>query len=92
VLPPEDKVRVAEVLEQDAQIVTDAQLDSLLDEQPQEIQDEILRINDEARDLALQVALLVPIIAALLGFLNSFRMAREPEPEPSADLEGMVLG
>jgi MFS family permease len=92
VLPPEDKVRVAEVLEQDAQIVTDAQLDSLLDGQPQEIQDEILRINDEARDLALQVALLVPIIAALLGFLNSFRMAREPEPEPSADLEGMVLG
>ena len=35
--------------------------------QPPEIQAEIIRINTEARPLALQVALLVPIIAGLLG-------------------------
>jgi hypothetical protein len=29
--------------------------------------------------LALQVALLVPILAALIGLLNSFRMSRLPD-------------
>jgi hypothetical protein len=38
------------------------------------------------------VALLVPLVAALLGFLNAFRMLREAEPTPSSSAEGMVLG
>jgi hypothetical protein len=45
-----------------------------------------------ARNLSLQVALLVPLLAALLGFANSFRMMRLPDVKPSADAAGLDLG
>ena len=64
----------------------------LLDGQPPQIQAEIVRINTEARPLALQVALLIPIIAGLLGLLNSFRMSRLPDIAPSSAAEGMSIG
>ena len=41
---------------------------------------------------ALQFALLVPILAALIGLINSFRMVRLPETTPSAAVEGMAWG
>ena len=63
-----------------------------LEGQPPEIQDEIIRINTEARPIALQVALLVPLIAGIIGLVNSFRMMRIPEPKPSGAAEGMSLG
>ena len=64
VLPPADQQHVADVLEDDAQVMSDAQLQELLAGQPEEIQDEILSINTDARHLALQVALLVTLLAA----------------------------
>ena len=60
--------------------------------QPEAVQAEIIRINTEARHIALQVALLVPILAGVLGLVNSFRMIRLPDPAPSSAVEGMVLG
>jgi hypothetical protein len=78
-------------LEEDAQIMSNTQLEAQLSGQPDEIQDEVLRINAEARTVALRVALLVPLVAALLGLLNSFRMIRLPDPEPSNSAEGMLL-
>ena len=92
VLPPAEQATVAQVLEDDAQVVSDTQLVALLEDQPEEIREEILRINTDARDIALQVALAIPILAGLLGLANSFRMVRTPEPTPSASAEGMVLG
>jgi hypothetical protein len=92
VLAPEDKAQVAEVLEHDAQILSDTQLQAQLATQSPEVQAEILRINDEARQQALQIALLVPLFAALLGFANSFRMVRQPDPEPSEAAEMMLGG
>jgi len=92
VLAPEQQAQVAAALEEDAQIMSDTQLEAQLSGQPEEVQDEILRINTEARDTALQVALLVPLIAGLLGFLNSFRMVKMPDPEPSGAAEGLLLG
>ena len=59
---------------------------------PQDVQAEIIRINTDARPRALQVALLIPILAGLLGLLNSFRMMRLPDPAPSSAAEGMALG
>jgi hypothetical protein len=53
---------------------------------------EILHINTKARPRALQIALLVPLIAALLGLLQGFRMTRLRDPEPSAAAEGMLAG
>ena len=91
VLPPDDKEQVAAVLEDDAQIMSNTQLEQLLADEPPEIQAEIIRINTDARHIALQVALIVPLVAALLGLGVSFRMMRQPDPEPSGAGE-MVLG
>jgi EmrB/QacA subfamily drug resistance transporter len=92
VLPPPDKERVATALEEDAELLSNTQLIQLLENEPPPIQAEIVRINTEARPFALQVALLVPVIAGLLGLLNSFRMSRLPDVKPSSAAEGMSIG
>jgi hypothetical protein len=92
VLPPAEQQQVATVLEENAQVLTNTDLEALLVDQPPAIQDEIIRINTEARPFALQVALLVPILASLLGFLNSFRMLRQPDPVSSGAAEGIIGG
>jgi hypothetical protein len=92
VLPPAEQKQVADVLEDDAQVISNTQLEKLLADQPAEIRAEIVGINTDARHRALQVALLVPILAGLLGLFNSFRMVRLPDPVPSSATEGMVLG
>jgi EmrB/QacA subfamily drug resistance transporter len=92
VLPAQQQAIVADTLEHDAEIMSDDQLQELVADQPAAIQDEILRINEEARERALQIALLVPMLACLLGLFNSFRMARLPDIAPSASLEGVALG
>jgi hypothetical protein len=92
VLSPDQKVLVANVLEHDAQVMSDTQLTGLLAQQPAAIQEEIVSINDDARDLALQVALLVPVVAGLIGLVNSFRMKRLPDIQPLASMEGIDLG
>jgi MFS family permease len=92
VLSPAEQQQVADALEEDAELMSNIQLDELLVGQPEDVQEEIIRINTDARPLALQVALLVPILAGLVGLFNSFRMMRLPEPKPSAAIEGMALG
>jgi EmrB/QacA subfamily drug resistance transporter len=92
VLAPAEQQRVANALEDDAQVMSNTQLEELLAGQPEGIQDEIVRINTDARPLALQVALLVPLLAGLVGLLNSFRMMRLPDPMPSGSVEGMAFG
>jgi MFS family permease len=92
VLPAAEKQQVADVLEDDAEVMSNTQLEELLAEQPEEIREEIIRINIDARPRALQVALLIPILAGLLGLLNSFRMLRLPDPKPSASAEAMAVG
>jgi EmrB/QacA subfamily drug resistance transporter len=92
VIPPAQQEQIAQALEEDAQVLSDTQLDALLPAQPEDVRAEILRINSEARDLSLQVALSVSILASLIGLLNSFRMMRLPDITPSATLEGTTLG
>ena len=74
VLTPAQQQEVAAALEHDAEVMTNTALDALIVNQPPEVEAEIIRINTEARPFALQVALLIPIIASLLGLLTSFRM------------------
>jgi EmrB/QacA subfamily drug resistance transporter len=92
VLPPDDKQQVAQALEDDAQVLSNTQLEEQLAGEPEAIQAEIIRINTDARPLALQVALLVPIIAGLIGSFDAFRMMRLPDVTPSGSVEGMALG
>ena len=89
VLPDDDKAQIAQVLEDDAQVMSDAQLEELVATEPPEVADEILKINEEARPEALQVALLLPLLVSLFGLFFAFRMMRLPDPagnapEPSA--------
>jgi EmrB/QacA subfamily drug resistance transporter len=92
VLDPAEQQRVARVLEADAQVMSNTQLQELLAGQPEDVRNEIVRINNDTRPLALQVALLVPILAGVVGLLNSFRMMRLPDLKPSGSVEGMALG
>jgi EmrB/QacA subfamily drug resistance transporter len=92
VLRPAQKERVADVLEHDAQVISNTQLEELLAGERKAVQEEVLSINTDARHLALQIALIIPILAALLGLIQSFRMIRVPEPKPSGAAEGLVLG
>jgi len=92
VLNPAQQQQVAHALENDAEIMSDTQLVAQMAGQPADVQAEILRINTDARNVALQVALLVPFLASLLGFLNSFRMVKMPDPEPSNAAESLLAG
>jgi hypothetical protein len=92
VIPPPQQEAIAEVLAEDAQVMSNTRLEELLPDESAEVQQEILDINADARDLSLQVALLVPSLACAVGLFNARRMARLPDIAPSADLEGIALG
>ena len=92
VLPAAEQAQVAQALDEDAQVLSNTALEELLVDQPEEIQDEIIRINTEARPIALQIALLIPILAAISGVIISFRMMRIPDPVPSGAAEGIEFG
>ena len=91
VLSPAEQQQVAQGLDDNAEVMTNTHLAELLAGQPPDVQKEILRINSDARPIALQIALLIPLIAALLGLVNGFRMTRLPDPEPSSTAEGALI-
>jgi EmrB/QacA subfamily drug resistance transporter len=91
VLSPTEQQQVSKGLEKNAEVMTNTHLEELLVGQPADVQAEIIHINEKARPLALQIALLIPFIAALLGLVQGFRMTRLPDPEPSAGGEEMML-
>ena len=92
VIPPDQKAQIAQTLEDDAQVMSNTQIDALVGEEPEAVREEILRINTHARDVSLQVAMLVSVLASLIGLLNSFRMMRLPEITPTVSAEGTTLG
>lgn len=92
VLAQDEKDRVAQVLEEDAQVMSNTALAELVSGQPPQTQEEILRINTEARPLSLQIALGIPILAALVGLGVSLRMRRRPDPQSNASPESMGFG
>ncbi len=92
VLSARQQSTVSSALEHDAQVMSNTQLEEQLAGQRPAVRDEIIRINTESRPRALQVALLVPLIASLLGLFNSFRMMRLPDPIASSSTEGFALG
>jgi predicted MFS family arabinose efflux permease len=92
VLTAEQQHQVAAVLEDDAQLMSNTGLAELLADEPPAASAEVIRVNTEARHIALQVALLIPILASGLGVLNAFRMRRLPDPQPNEAAEGVLGG
>ena len=72
--------------------MTNTHLESLFVGQPADVQAEIIRINTEARPIALQFALIMPLLAGILGLVNGFRMTRLPDLKPSAAAEATLAG
>jgi MFS family permease len=92
VLSESEADKVSTQLEKNAEVLTNTHLDKLLVGQPEDVRKEIIHINTKSRPIALQIALAIPLLAALLGLLNGFRMTRLPDPEPSSAAEGMMMG
>jgi MFS family permease len=92
VLSSTEKTQVSKGLEKNAEVMTNTHLETLLAGQPADVKAEIIHINTKARPRALQIALLIPLLAALLGLVNGFRMTRLPDLKPSSSAEGMMLG
>jgi EmrB/QacA subfamily drug resistance transporter len=92
VIPPPQQQQISAELEHDAEIMSNTQLQQQIAGQPKAVQDAVLAINSRARNRSLQLALLIPAIASLLGLANSFRMLRLPDIPPKADIEGVGLG
>lgn len=76
----------------DAEVMSNTQFQQQISDQPQDVQDAVLTINTDARNLSLQVALCVPLLAAVLGLANAFRMMRLPDITPVASAEGTDWG
>ena len=91
VIPGDQKAEIATALEEDAEVISDTQFNALLAEEPPEVQAELVAINREARDRALQVALLVPLLAGLIGLVTSFRAVRLPDVAPASGEPRMDL-
>ena len=92
IIPPAQQQQISTALEDDAEIMSNSQLDQQISGQPPAVEAEVLAINNHARNLSLQIALLVPLLAGLLGLANSFRMMRLPDLKPSTPLEGTDFG
>jgi MFS family permease len=92
VLSPAEKDQVSNQLEKNAEVMSNTHLEALLAGQPADVKAEILHINTIARPKALQIALVVPLLAALLGLFNGFRMTRLPDPEPSSATDSVLGG
>ena len=92
VVPPRQQEQIASELETDAEVMSNTALQEQLKGEPQAVQEEVLAINTDARNLSFQVALLVPVVAGLLGAVNGFRMRRLPDITPTADIESAGFG
>jgi hypothetical protein len=92
VIPPAQQQQISAVLETDAEVMSNTALQKQISNQPADVQEAILTINTDARNLSLQLALLVPVLAGLLGLANSFRMLRLPDIVPEKPLDGVDFG
>src|SRR3954467_15710103 len=90
VLSSREQEQVSKGLEENAEVMTNTHLAELLKGQPRHVQEEIIHINTKARPIALQLALGVPLIAALIGVFLGFRMTRLPDLKPSGAAENLV--
>ncbi len=91
VLSNGQKSEVSHTLEHDAEFISNSKLQEQISHNSPAVQEEILSINTKAQHHSLQLALLIPLISALLGFAVSFRMMRLPDPVAS-EAGGMALG
>mgnify|MGYP000904810836 CR=1 FL=1 len=92
VIPDDQKQQIATKLETSAEVVSNSELQANIADEPEAVQKEVLAINEAATHQALQVAMLVPLVAAVLGLIASLRMEKLPNLKPSAAAENVMGG
>jgi MFS family permease len=92
VLSSGQKAEVSQTLEHDAEFMSNSKVQQQIAHESPAVQDEILSINTTAQHHSLQIALLIPLVSALLGLGASFRMMRLPDPVASEAADGLALG
>jgi MFS family permease len=88
VLSPAEKEQFSEVAQQSVSAVSDQQVREALQGQPQPLVDEVTRINAEARDRALGLALVSVVVVGFIGLGAAMLLppdagARADEPPPA---------
>jgi MFS family permease len=84
VLAESDKQAISTALQGDVSALSDAQVEAQLEGHPQEVVDEVVRINAEARDRALGLALISIALVGLIGVIAAFLLpAGAGESKPS---------
>src|SRR3954452_19848104 len=92
VLSDAQQKQVGTALEKNAEVMSNSDVEELLATQTPEVQKEIIDINTDARPKALQIALLVPLLAGLIGLGTAWRMTRLEGPKPSGAAETLLAG
>jgi hypothetical protein len=77
VLAPSDKDQIATALQGDVSAMSDEQVRTALEGQPQPVVDEVTRINADARDRALGLALVAVAAIGLLGLVAAIFLPRD---------------
>jgi hypothetical protein len=77
VLPPAAKEQISVALEETVSAVSDTQLREALEGQPEEIREEVVRINAVARNRALAASLLTLGAFALIGLASMFFLPKQ---------------
>ena len=67
VIPEAQQSQIADALEEDAEVMSNTQLEQIVAGEPPDVQNAVIDINTDARDIALQVALLIPLLARSPG-------------------------
>lgn len=92
VIPATQQQQIIADLDEGAEVMSNSQLQYSIMNQTEAVQKEVLAINQMATHRSLQVALLIPLIAALIGTINAFRMEKLPDIKPSGDIESTLAG
>ena len=93
VIPPAQQQQIATTLEDDAEVMSNTQLDALLADEPADVQAEILAHQPRrARPVAAGRAARPARSPASIGLVNGFRMRRLPDIEPRGEPRRLDLG
>jgi hypothetical protein len=84
------KTEIYEAMQGDVTTLSDAQVQAMLEGQPQDVVDEVTRINADARDRALGLALLAVAIFGLIGLGAALFLPldQNPQQEPESQAAG----
>ena len=81
VIPAAQQQQIAGALGDDAEVMSNTQLEEQITGQPPEVEAEVVAINHDARNLSLQIALLVPLIAGAARTRQLFPDGSAARPE-----------